>query len=57
MLASEVSAQIRVPVATLAAWRSEHKGPPYRKIGKRAVYDPEALQAWVEQDQSNGRRS
>jgi hypothetical protein len=32
--------------ATLATWRSLHKGPPYVKLGGRIGYQRDALASW-----------
>lgn len=32
---------------TLAIWRSRRTGPAYEKTGKRVVYRPAALEAWM----------
>jgi hypothetical protein len=44
----EVAAGIPgVSKETLAMWRYEHKGPPYRKLGRFVVYALDELEAWI----------
>lgn len=33
--------------ATLRCWRSLGKGPPYRKLGTRVVYDEAEIRSWT----------
>jgi DNA-binding transcriptional MerR regulator len=33
---------------TLVIWRMKGKGPPWRKIGKRVLYDTEQARLWVD---------
>jgi hypothetical protein len=40
---------------TLATWRYEHKGPPYRKLGRFVVYPVDELDEWIEASVSDGR--
>ncbi|MDL2316802.1 helix-turn-helix domain-containing protein [Desulfovibrio sp. OttesenSCG-928-A18] len=37
-----------IPNTTWQKWRSLKKGPPYRKLGRRAAYLPEDLAKWDE---------
>lgn len=37
-----------IPATTWQKWRSLKKGPRYRKLGRRAVYDPKDMRAWDE---------
>lgn len=43
----EVARWIRVSVATLRYWRSEGKGPRYRKIGQLVRYAPADVRDWL----------
>lgn len=43
----EVSEILRIPVGTLAQWRSRKKGPPWAKLGGRVRYDAALLDAWI----------
>lgn len=44
----EAAAYLGVKPGTLADWRWRGGGPPYRKIGKKAIrYALEDLEAWV----------
>jgi hypothetical protein len=48
----------RVTVKRLANFRSEGRGPPFRKVGKiRVFYDETELLAWVESQISPPLRS
>lgn len=38
---------LRTPVSTLRFWRHVGKGPAYFRVGKRALYDTDALQGWI----------
>lgn len=35
-----------VTVNTLAQWRSEKKGPPYKKVGGKVVYQVEEIKQY-----------
>ena len=48
LLADEAADLMRVPVATLYAWRHRRTGPPARRVGKRLLYRRDELIAWVE---------
>ena len=37
-----------IPATTWQKWRSLKKGPPYRKFGRRAAYEPAEMQNWDE---------
>lgn len=41
---------------TLAMWRYERKGPPYRKLGRAVVYALDELDAWIESGACAGDR-
>jgi hypothetical protein len=40
--------------STLAKWRVTGMGPPFQALGRRCLYDPEALRRWAA---SRARRS
>jgi hypothetical protein len=44
----EVENVTGTPVSTLRYWRVIHKGPPYRRIGRRVVYPEKLLKSWIE---------
>jgi hypothetical protein len=44
----EAAELLRVKPGTLDNWRSEEKGPPYRRHGTRIVYERTALLKWSE---------
>ena len=41
-------ALIGVSPLTLISWRHFGKGPPYLKVGRRALYYPSDIEAWLE---------
>ena len=43
----EAAALLRQKPATLAAWRSEKKGPAWAKIGRQCFYLRADLEAWI----------
>lgn len=44
----EVATMLQLTSATtLATWRSQKKGPPYLKIGKRVFYTAGDIRDWV----------
>jgi len=50
----EVARWIRVSVATLRYWRSEGKGPRYRKVGQLVRYAPSDVHDWLNSRPSGG---
>jgi hypothetical protein len=44
----ETAAFLRLSDVTLARWRIEGIGPPYRKFGRRVVYARPDLVAWAD---------
>lgn len=54
---AEVSALLGVPPETLRYWRHLDRGPRcYRLGGKRVVYDPADLDAWIERQKATTAR-
>ena len=47
--ADEVSQRTGVPVQTLKYWRAHGRGPRWYKLGRRVVYDLDAVDAWVDE--------
>jgi hypothetical protein len=49
LTAKEVSERLRglIVVRTLANWRCEGKGPPYRRFGNRIVYPEREFELWA----------
>jgi Helix-turn-helix domain len=45
---SEAAALLRLSEITLGRWRIEGSGPPFRKFGRRVVYDRADLIAWAD---------
>ena len=43
----DVADAIGVSRLTLRNWRSGRKGPPSVRIGRKAFYRPDALNAWI----------
>jgi Helix-turn-helix domain len=39
---------IGVSPLTLISWRHFGKGPPYLKVGRRALYYPSDIEAWLD---------
>jgi hypothetical protein len=49
LVPSEVAAaRLGLKPGTLAAWRSEKRGPKYFKIGRACLYAPADLEAWIQ---------
>lgn len=44
----EVAAYLRVPVATLYAWRSRGEGPRAHRVGKYLRFRQSDVDAWLE---------
>lgn len=47
MISAEVAAKLRVPVETVRYWRHLGKGPRSFKVGRRVLYDPADVDAWI----------
>jgi predicted DNA-binding transcriptional regulator AlpA len=45
--ARAAAARTGLTVGTLATYRSMGVGPPFRRLGRRVVYDPAELDAWI----------
>lgn len=43
----DLAAFLQLPEKTLRKWRSEDKGPPWRKIGRHVRYDQDQVRAWL----------
>ena len=50
----EAAAILRVPVATLYAWRHRGIGPPSARVGRRVLYRPEDLHKYVDERMVEG---
>lgn len=44
---TEVSGLLRVPVATLYAWRHKGKGPPAAQVGRHLRYRRRDVEVWL----------
>lgn len=42
-----VAHKLTVSTSTLASWRQTGSGPAYIKLGRRVVYDPKEIFAWL----------
>ena len=49
-----LATELSVSVNTLNRWRLEGRGPIYIKAGRRVLYDPADVSAWLE---ANRRQS
>lgn len=47
LVTQEVAAWLRVPIGTLAQWRSYGKGPAWHTHGRRVVYAREDVEAFI----------
>lgn len=47
LLAQEAGERLRVSTSTLAFWRHKGVGPKWAKFGRRVIYRPEDLDAFV----------
>jgi predicted DNA-binding transcriptional regulator AlpA len=47
--ARDAAAVLGVAASTLAAWRCEGKGPPFRRLGRAVIYDWAELTEWMQQ--------
>src|SRR4051812_12539490 len=43
----ELAQNLHLSPATLAAWRSERRGPPFVKVGRRIWYPKETFDGWM----------
>lgn len=50
----EVAEYLGIPVKTLAEWRSQGKGPEWRKVGRHARYRWADVEKWVDAQQGGG---
>ena len=51
----ELARLIRVSIPTLRYWRSEGKGPRFRKVGQLVRYAPSDVSAWLNSRPSGGK--
>jgi hypothetical protein len=42
-----ISSHLSVSVRTLQNWRRIKQGPPFHKAGRRVLYDPAEVDAWI----------
>jgi predicted DNA-binding transcriptional regulator AlpA len=50
----ELARWIRVSIGTLRYWRSEGKGPRYRKVGQLVRYAPSDVNDWLNSRPTGG---
>lgn len=48
LTAEEVSTMTGLSLDTLAQWRSQRRGIPYLKLGRRVMYDADEVEAYLE---------
>lgn len=46
--ADEVAAYLKVPKATLYAWRHKRKGPPGKRVGRHLRYNADEVKEWFD---------
>jgi len=51
----EVAAYLRIPKHTLECWRSQGKGPSWRKTGRVVTYDLDDVEEWWRQQPGGSR--
>jgi excisionase family DNA binding protein len=51
----EVADYLKIPVKTLAEWRSKGTGPRYHKVGVHVRYDWNDVRAWLARRVPSGR--
>jgi excisionase family DNA binding protein len=54
MRPDQLAEQLGIEVATIYRWRYRNFGPPAVKIGKYLRFRPSEVEAWLEQQQSQG---
>lgn len=47
----EVATALKRAPETVTRWRRQRIGPPYIRVNGRVLYDREAVQAWLEDQQ------
>lgn len=52
----ELAAQLRLHPTTLMIWRTKGRGPAWRKIGKRVLYDEQQVRAWLDSNERHSTR-
>ena len=52
----EVAAYLRIPKHTLENWRSQGKGPNWRKTGRVVTYDWDEVEEWWRQQAGRDSR-
>jgi hypothetical protein len=52
--AERAAAYLTVSPEALKLWRREHRGPAFKRIGNRVVYELAALDQWLDQQPDGG---
>jgi hypothetical protein len=52
---AEVAALLQVPMKTLAAWRSQRKGPFFHRYGVHVRYPVSQLEIWLAERDDDGK--
>ena len=53
---ADLSALINIPEKTLAAWRSERKGPMFTRMGVHVRYPRSFVQTWLNERAAEAQR-
>jgi len=56
MTRPEVAEFLRTPVATLGQWAFRRVGPPYMRVGRKALYRRSDVEKWLEDQSAHERR-
>lgn len=54
MTTAEVAALCRTSPETIRFWRYVGKGPAWVKLGRKVLYDTEAVETWLTEAQQDG---
>ena len=55
MTRREVAKLYRTPVGTLSQWAFKGYGPPYVKVGRKALYRRSDVEQWIEEQEQRPR--
>lgn len=51
---SDAASRLKVPESTLRYWRHKGVGPTHYKVGRRVMYRPDDLDAFIESCRTDG---
>jgi DNA-binding transcriptional MerR regulator len=54
MTTAEIAEETRTPIETVRYWRHVGKGPKSFKLGRRALYAREDVEAWIDMARAMG---